>query len=99
MANGLFEQLTGVGEVGEQVPRVSSHNLVAVIGEVTRGEMTGPEATAALGLLPQTVTDITALIATVPGTNSLEEVKDVLDLVGDNKHYVTKAAMLTRFGI
>jgi len=99
MANGLFEQLTGVGEVGEPVPRVSSHNMVAVIGEVLRTEMTGPEAIAALGLLPQTVTDITALIATVPGTNSLEEVKDVLDLVGDNKHYVTKAAMLTRFGV
>ena len=99
MANGLFEQLVGVGEVGEPIARISSHNLVAVIGEVTRGEMTGPEATAALGLLPQTVTDITALIATVPATNSLEEVKDVLDLVGDNKHYVTKAAMLTRFGV
>lgn len=99
MANGLFEQLTGVGEVGEPIARISSHNLVAVIGEVTRGSMTGPEATAALGLLPQTVTDITALVATVPGTNSLEEVKDVLDLVGDTKHYLTKAAMLTRFGI
>ncbi len=99
MANGLFEQLTGTGEAGEDVPRVSSHSMVAVIGEVQRGSMTGPEAIAALGLLPQTVTDITALIATVPGTNSLEEVKDVLDLVGDEKHYLTKAAMLTRFGV
>jgi len=99
MANGLFEQLTGVGEAGEDIPRISSHNLVAVIGEVTRGEMTGPEATVALGLLPQTVIEITALVATVPATNSLEEVKDVLDLVGDNKHYLTRAAMLTRFGV
>lgn len=99
MANGLFEQLTGVGESGERIARVSSHNLVAVIGEVTRGEMTGAEATAALGLLPQTVIEITALVATVPGTNTLEEVKDVLDLVGDGKHYTTKTSMTTRFGI
>lgn len=99
MANGLFHQLTGIGEAGERIARISSHNLVAIIGEVTRGEMTGPEATAALGLLPQTVIEITALVATVPGTNSLEEVKDVLDLVGDGKHYLTKASMTTRFGV
>jgi hypothetical protein len=99
MANGLFEQLTGVGESGEEIARISSHNLVAVIGEVTRGDMSGAEATAALGLLPQTVIEIGLLVATVPATNSLEEVKDVLDLVGDNKHYTTRAAMLTRFGV
>lgn len=99
MANGMFEQLTGVGEAGEDIARVSSHNLVAVIGEVTRGEMTGPEATAALGLLAQSVIEITALVALVPGSITVEEVKDILDLVGDNKHYTTKALMKTRLGI
>ncbi len=99
MANGMFEQLVGIGEIGEEVARVSSHNLVAVIGEVTRGEMTGPEATAALGLLAQTVTEITDLVALVPGSITVEEVKDVLDLVADSKHYTTKALMKTRLGI
>lgn len=99
MANGMFHQLTGVGEIGESIARISSHNLVAVIGEVQRGEMTGAEAIAALGLLPQTVTDITDLIALVPVGITVVAIKDVLDLVADGKHYSTEALMKTRLGI
>ncbi len=100
MADGLFEQLRGEDELGEPIPTVSSHDLAAMVREVQRGEVTGGEASAALGLLAQSVTDITNLVAEVNlGNISAQEVTDIFDLVQSRKHYTVKAAVATRLGI
>jgi Glu-tRNA(Gln) amidotransferase subunit E-like FAD-binding protein len=100
MADGLFEQLRGIGETGLQISKVSSHDLAAMVREVQRGEITGGEASAALGLTAQSVTELTAVIAEVTATNlSPQEVTDVFDLVQSQKHYTVKAATKTRLGI
>ena len=100
MADGVFEQLRGVGETGLAVQRVSSHDLTAMVREVFRGEVTGAEATAALGLLPQSVTELQT-IATRIGTGALSEseVNDVFDLIQTEKFYTDKAQVATRLGV
>jgi hypothetical protein len=100
MADGLFEQLRGIGEFGDPIPVVSSHALSAMVREVQRGEVTGGQAQAALGLTAQSVTDITAVVAKVADASlTAMEVTDVFDLVQNQKHYVDKAAVATRLGI
>lgn len=100
MADGLFEQLRGIGETGLAIPIISSHDLSAMVREVQRGKITGAEATAALGLTAETVTEITALIAEVNlGNLAVLEVTDVFDLVQSGKHWTVKAMVKTRLGI
>jgi hypothetical protein len=100
MADGVFEQLRGEGETGLRVNRVSSHDLTAMVRELFRGEVSGPEVIAALGLLPQSVADLTVVAAELTAGNLTEsEVSDIFDLVQTRTHYVNKAQTATRLGL
>ncbi len=68
--------------------------------EVFRGQMTGAEATAALGLTPQSVIELQAVAAEITAGNLNEaEVSDVFDLVQARVFYTDKAATILRLGV
>lgn len=102
MADGIFEQLRRESEppASVRIPGFSSHNLTAAVREVFRGQMTGAEATAALGLTPQSVIELQAVAAEIALGNLNEaEVSDVFDLVQARLFYVVKADVITRLGV
>ncbi len=101
MANGIFEQLRREDEVtATRIPGFSSHNLTAVVREVFRGQMSGAEATAALGLTPQSVIELQAVAAEITaGTLTEAEVSDIFDLVQARVFYIVKADVITRLGV
>ena len=102
MADGIFEQLRREGEPPASVPidGFSSHHLTAVVREVFRGDITPAQATAALGLTPQSVTELQAVSAEILAGNLTEaEVSDIFDLVQGRVFYTVKADVITRLGL
>ncbi len=102
MADGIFEQLRRESEppASVRIPGFSSHNLTAMVREVFRGQVTGAEATAALGLTPQSVTELQAVATEIGlGTLSEAEVSDIFDLIQSRVFYTVKADVVTRLGI
>lgn len=101
MADGIFEQLRRESEPpATRIPGFSSHNLTAVVREVFRGQMSGAEATAALGLTPQSIIELQAVAAEITAGNLTEaEVSDVFDLVQARVFYIVKADVITRLGV
>ncbi len=101
MADGLFEQLTGIGETGKQIRRVSSHDLVAMVSEVQRGIVVAADAKASLGLTDQAAADVGGIVTEVEaGRISAAEVRDVLDLVASRRApYDDKTFTRTRLGL
>ena len=102
MADGIFEQLRRESEppASVRIAGVSSHNLTAMVREVFRGKITGAQATVALGLTAQSVTELQLVAAEVTAGNLTEaEVSDVFDLIQSRVFYTDKADVITRLGL
>jgi hypothetical protein len=102
MADGIFEQLRRESEppASVRIAGFSSHNLTAVVREFFRGQMSGAEATAALGLTPQSVIELQAVAAEITAGNLSEaEVSDLFDLIQARVFYIDKAQVITRLGL
>ena len=102
MADGIFEQLRRESEppASIRIPGFSSHNLTAVVREVFRGQMSGAQATAALGLTAQSVVELQAVAAEITaGSLNEAEVSDIFDLVQARVFYTDKAQVVTRLGL
>ncbi len=102
MADGIFEQLRRESEppASVRIPGFSSHNLTAMVREVFRGEITGAQATAALGLTAQSVIELQTVAAEITAGNLSEaEVSDIFDLIQSRVFYTDKAGVVTRLGL
>lgn len=101
MADGIFEQLRRESEPpATRIPGFSSHNLTAMVREVFRGEITGAQATVALGLTAQSVIELQTVAAEITAGNLSEaEVSDIFDLIQARVFYTVKADVVTRLGL
>ena len=97
---GLYERI-----IGSEQPKISPHQILALFGEVARGQIAKAQAQAVLQLSPGEILEAETLFGTFTGTVSNKvlraiEVHDVLLLAESRSApYDTVAAVKSRLGV